>query len=407
MNSQQKDDVVVNMTQSPAKDPVTAKYRSAADAIIKAGRIDFPVSATFIELLKAQLDEEDLEFIMMFKTRSSFSLDDMKKMTKLPEEEIDRRASKLAKKGFIFNQVGASGVKVYRLLPLEIVGAMEYTFMKPLPKDPEGMAKLKALADLYQKLLVDLTDRIRKDFDQLAPTYQKQPPIDRTIPIYENVTGSAVNIEVNQQLQVQEQILPALTVAEIINKFDDIAVGNCYCRQEQIVMGHKCGFNAPMESCFTFGKSARFTIAQGFARKIDKEEALKLLKATEEAGCIHKVFHNGADIMKEENSICNCCKDCCHTLVYWRRGGLPLININTYLAHVNQDGCTGCGTCVEKCPVDVISLNDDGKAEVNPSLCLGCGVCAHFCPENTIVLQKGLRRAFAQPQVERSTSSLR
>jgi Na+-translocating ferredoxin:NAD+ oxidoreductase RNF subunit RnfB len=394
------------MAPASAGDPLTAKYRTAASAILKAGRIDFPISPTFIDLMKAQLDEEDLDFIIAFSTQSSFSLEDLRKLTKLSEEEIDKRASKLAKKGFIFNQVGGSGVKVYRLFPIEIVGAMEYMFMKPLPKDPEGMTKLKALADLYQKLLVDLTDRVRKDFDRLAPTYKKAPIFDRAIPIYENVTGSAVNIEVNQQLQVQEQILPAQTVEEIINKFEDIALGNCYCRQEQIVLGHKCRFNAPIESCLTFGKSARFTIAQGFAHKINKEEALKILKATEEAGCVHKVFHNGADIMKEDNSICNCCKDCCHLFVYWRRGALPMITANTYLAHVNQDRCTGCGKCVEKCPVDIISLNGKGKVEINSTLCIGCGVCAHICPENTIVLQKGLRRTFAQPQVERNASSV-
>jgi len=386
------------MTQTPAEDPVTAKYRSAANSIIKAGPIPFPVSDTVIEILKAQLDEEDLEFIRAFRASPSLVLDEMMKKTKFTEEEIDRKASKLAKKGFIFNQVGSSGVKVYRLLPLEVIGAMEYTFMKPLPKDPKEMAKMKTLANLYQKLLSELGDRVQKGYEIFASLFKQAPPSDRTIPIYENVTGSSVNIEVNQQLQFQEQVLPTQSVEEIIKKFDDIAVGNCYCRQEQIVLGHKCESNAPMEVCFTFGKSARHTIAQGFARKVTREESLKILKATDEVGLIHKVYHNASDIKKEENSICNCCKDCCHTFTGWRRGALPIINATTFLSYVNQDGCTGCGTCVEKCPMDAISLNDDTKAIVNPEICIGCGVCAHFCPENTIILQRGLRTVFALPQ---------
>ena len=117
MNSYNQDDV--NMTRTPAEAPFITKYHNGANVILKAGRIDFPISPTFIELLKAQLDEEDLDFIIAFSIRSSFSLDDLKKVTKLSEEEIDKRASKLAKKGFIFNQVGSSGVKVYRLFPLE------------------------------------------------------------------------------------------------------------------------------------------------------------------------------------------------------------------------------------------------------------------------------------------------
>ncbi len=385
------------MAQPPADDPVTAKYRNAANNIIKAGPVPFPPSDTFIEILKAQLDLEDLEFIKPYRGSSSLSMDELKKKTKLSEEEIDKRGAKLAKKGFIFNQPSSSGIKIFRLLPLEVIGAMEYMFMKPLPNDPKELEKLKVLAKLYQKLLTELADRVQGGYDNLMPLFKAAPATDRTVPIYDNVSGSSVNIEVNQQLTAQEQILPAQTVEDIIKKFDEIAVGNCFCRQEQLVLGHKCDSNAPMEVCFTFGKSARHTVAQGFARKISRDEALKILKATDEAGLVHKAFHNGSDIKKEENSICNCCKDCCHTFTYWRKGALPMTNATTYLSQVKIDGCTGCGTCVEKCPMDAISLNDDTKAVVNANLCIGCGVCAHFCPENTIVLQKGLRTIFAMP----------
>ena len=55
-------------------------------------------------------------------------------------------------------------------------------------------------------------------------------------------------------------------------------------------------------------------------------------------------------------------------------------------ARVNPDGCTGCGTCVDLCRWEAITL-DDTTASVNSMECEGCGVCAHFCPENTIVLE--------------------
>ncbi|MHA1233050.1 MAG: ATP-binding protein, partial [Candidatus Helarchaeota archaeon] len=154
---------------------------------------------------------------------------------------------------------------------------------------------------------------------------------------------------------------------------------------------------APMEVCFTFGKSARHVIEQGFGRRVTKEEAIKIMKQAEEAGLVHKAFHNASDIYRDENSICNCCKCCCDTFNLWRMGAIPIINSTNYLSQVNQEICIGCGTCVERCPMDAISLNDDDKAQVNSDRCIGCGVCAHFCPEHAITLLEGLRKVFIPP----------
>ncbi|MHA1249916.1 MAG: 4Fe-4S binding protein [Candidatus Helarchaeota archaeon] len=78
-------------------------------------------------------------------------------------------------------------------------------------------------------------------------------------------------------------------------------------------------------------------------------------------------------------------------------GAIPIINSTNYLSQVNQEICIGCGTCVERCPMDAISLNDDDKAQVNSDRCIGCGVCAHFCPEHAITLLEGLRKVFIPP----------
>jgi Pyruvate/2-oxoacid:ferredoxin oxidoreductase delta subunit len=194
-----------------------------------------------------------------------------------------------------------------------------------------------------------------------------------------------------------EFILPSQTVDTIIDKFDDIAVGYCFCRQRRSLLGDPCDTHAPTLNCFTFGKSARHTAAQGFAKMVTREEAKRIMQEAEQAGLVHKAFHPHSRENKPETSICNCCKDCCDTLELWRSGTLPLINSTYYLSVIDQDACTGCGTCVEKCPTDAIALNDDGVAERDEKACFGCGVCSRFCPEEAIALQEGLRRVFIMP----------
>jgi Na+-translocating ferredoxin:NAD+ oxidoreductase RNF subunit RnfB len=371
------------------------KLKQAASAVIGAGPIPFPVTDTLMEILKFYLDEEDLEFLKAFRMKSSMSMEELMKKTKLEETQVNEKANKLAKKGFIFNQPSSKGVMVFRVLPLVVIGAFEYTFMQTLPSDEEGQARLRHLAKLYEKLMHELTQSIQEGYDNVLPIFQKQPPVDRTIPLYENVTGTEIPIE--KEIAAEEKILPSQTVEEIIKKYDDIAVGNCFCRQYQQMLGNPCKIHAPMEVCFTFGKSARHVLTQGFARRVTKEEALKILKATEDAGLVHKAFHNASDITKEENSICNCCKCCCDTFNLWRMGATPLVNSTNYLSVVKQDECTACGTCIEKCPMDAIALNENGKAQVNPNLCIGCGICAHFCPATAILLKEGMRIVYAPP----------
>ncbi len=50
---------------------------------------------------------------------------------------------------------------------------------------------------------------------------------------------------------------------------------------------------------------------------------------------------------------------------------------------VNKEMCTGCGTCVEECPVGAMSLEEDG-ALINEEECIRCGKCHDVCPEEAV-----------------------
>jgi heterodisulfide reductase subunit A len=72
------------------------------------------------------------------------------------------------------------------------------------------------------------------------------------------------------------------------------------------------------------------------------------------------------------------------------RAAIPLmrgyVQAEAIMANVDQDVCSGCGTCIEVCPYAAITKNDKGLAEVIAAACKGCGCCGASCPEGAITM---------------------
>jgi electron transfer flavoprotein alpha subunit len=54
--------------------------------------------------------------------------------------------------------------------------------------------------------------------------------------------------------------------------------------------------------------------------------------------------------------------------------------------NVDEELCTGCGSCVDSCPYGAIELDDD-KAKILPN-CNLCGACVEACPVEAISLER-------------------
>ena len=52
---------------------------------------------------------------------------------------------------------------------------------------------------------------------------------------------------------------------------------------------------------------------------------------------------------------------------------------------IDVETCTGCGSCVDICPVEAITLEND-KAKVDEDTCVDCGTCVDECPVEAIAL---------------------
>ncbi|MEN6321141.1 MAG: 4Fe-4S binding protein [Syntrophaceae bacterium] len=53
---------------------------------------------------------------------------------------------------------------------------------------------------------------------------------------------------------------------------------------------------------------------------------------------------------------------------------------------VDESKCTGCGICVQVCPVDAITV--DQVAEIDAATCIDCGSCIAECPSAAISMDR-------------------
>jgi len=173
-------------------------------------------------------------------------------------------------------------------------------------------------------------------------------------------------------------------MVEIINKVSIIALAHCPCRMMASLSGEReCPHT--LETCLKFNAMARFIIDRGLARQISKDEALEVLKKTEEEGLVHFVDNCQRDVQHN----CNCCSCCCWSLRAIKDRKVPrdAIMATYFLRTTDTDACEGCGTCVDSCPLEIITMKDDYPV-VDESMCIGCGVCIPSCQSGAAKLKR-------------------
>jgi ferredoxin len=181
-------------------------------------------------------------------------------------------------------------------------------------------------------------------------------------------------------------ILDYERASNVIENASVITVGRCYCRHKQEHLGVSC--KNPQDVCLTFNDTADSLSRHGIAERITKEKARQILARSIDLGLVQI----GDNVQQKVNWICNCCSCCCEAIqAYTRLGAAPKINSN-FAPHIHKDDCTGCGACIERCPVGAISLERPAKkgdrAHIDQSVCIGCGVCVRFCASGALVMER-------------------
>jgi Fe-S-cluster-containing hydrogenase component 2 len=187
-------------------------------------------------------------------------------------------------------------------------------------------------------------------------------------------------IPVAQSVNAEMRVTPYEAAEKIIRQQSKIIVAPCICRREHAMIGEGCG--KPLEACLIFGSGAFYYEQNGLGREISQEEALGLLKAGEEAGLVLQPSNSQKPI-----NICMCCGCCCQILKNMRTLDKPALAVHSnYYAEVIPANCTACETCVERCQMDAIAVED--VAVVDLDRCVGCGLCITDCPTDAMVLKQ-------------------
>ena len=312
--------------------------------VIKFSKIDeiYPMLELMFPLEQAEVGSR--------MTPGLHTAEQVAEMTGKSVEEVTRILEDMADNGTVY-----AVNNMYSILPL-LPGSWEIQLMKGVNDE-----KSQQLAHLFESYFQALGDSPNRGMKSTAV------PFSRVIPIYEKLTP-------------ETEVLPYEILTNYLDTVDTICVSFCYCRHEGELLGNPC--TKPKENCFNFGPFAKFLAERGFGRLVDRTEAKKIIKEAEEAGLVHCASNTSETI----SFLCNCCGCHCGIMRSLQTlEGNPMAAVSDYIVKLNEEECTACETCVDRCQVNAITMADD-VAQINYPLCIGCGLCVSTCPTEALSL---------------------
>ena len=273
-----------------------------------------------------------------------------------PEADVADQMEAMAKKGLLFRLRRPAAVK-YAAIPY-VVGIFEFQL-------PHIDAETARDMEEYYQLAFGRTIQANKT------------PVMRTVPV-------------NRTLVARWPVAPYDDVLDILDNQKTIALAECICRKMAQLNDRGCG--KPLEACMVFGSHADYYVENGMGRYITVDEAKEVARKNEAAGLVMQPFNS-----QKVGGMCSCCGDCCGVLRSLKLQPKPAEAVQSnYFAMVDEDLCTGCETCVERCQMEAIAVPED-VAVIDLDRCIGCGLCVTTCPTEAMSLARKPEEAIYVP----------
>lgn len=311
-----------------------------------------PLTDTLIDILRILFPLEEAELALHMPVMHKMTRTDLETALPQPTPRIQPILDTMAARGTVQTYRGQGKEDRYALLP-----SAKGWFDTPYWSGRET-ADTRRLAPLW------LTYREEAFGEELA---RGDMPTFRIVPV-------------SRALKHDPEILAFEELRPRIEAQSFAVVSFCPCRQIKNAVGQGCGHS--LEVCFSFGSMARYLADQGMGREVSVTETLEIARACEKEGLAHCVENIDGYL----GTLCNCCGCCCLFIDTKKRLGFNALAPSAQVALVTPEACTGCGECIDRCPMDAITLNCDNTAEINELQCIGCGLCSAHCPEKTVTL---------------------
>lgn len=319
-----------------------------------------PESEVLIPFLQARLSPEEADFLADIPFLPN-SIEQLSEKLNLPADELMARLDPLAERGIVF-KIKMKGTSRYYLNDsLFILLRSPYW----AGKDDETTRKLASYSNKY------FLDSLGEKFGRYEYRGLRAIPIETTI-------------KDTREVKPYEDVVKFLEGEEIF------CTSTCPCRHRKNMDTEHPNCTHSTRNCLHFGKLAQYMIEQGMGEEITRERAREILKQAADEGLVHGMSNTamGAD------TICNCCSCCCLFFESQKVIQLSGLQASNYYVAIDEETCTGCGLCIERCPADALELVDEVSHLKSKSLCLGCGVCVYKCPTEAMGLVKREQEQF-------------
>ena len=185
------------------------------------------------------------------------------------------------------------------------------------------------------------------------------------------------------------QVLPIEEIRELVMKADTIVRMPCACRWTISHTEARCcyGISFSPDAWYKDLDMSYFGKASGEGLEtVEREEAIHQMEHLEEKGAVHTIWTMMTPFI---GAICNCTLHDCIAMKTLSGIKVDTMARAEYVATVNENSCTGCGLCREKCQFEAIGDRQDAGnffAAIDADKCFGCGLCRAACSAEAITL---------------------